>query len=92
MAGQRSVRILSAIAASCALIAMTACVGYESSESSSSGSQEEAWYEGAGFFYLDKLMFDKEGQDSVFSTKRKNNQKSEVNIFRQTKNKSNFVR
>lgn len=92
MARQKLVRILSGFVAYCTILALSACVGYESSESSLSDSQEEAWYEGAGFFYLDKLMFDKDGQDSVFSTKRKNNQKNEINIFRQTENKSNFVR
>lgn len=54
--------------------AMCACASYEDSDILENSGNEEAWYDGAGFFYLDKLMFDKEGEESAFSTKKRKSQ------------------
>ena len=77
-----------AVLAIAAAFGLCSCVGYESSESSPNGYREETWYKGAGFFYLDRIMFDKEGEESAFSTKKKNNTSSNggARIFRETKN------
>lgn len=68
-----------------AAFGLSACVGCESSESSPSGRKEEAWYEGAGFFYLDKILF-KEDENESPSFSRGGNSGGSVHIFRQQKN------
>ena len=74
-----------AVLAIAAAFALCSCVGYESSESSSAGQKQEAWYEGAGFFYLDKILF-KDDEDMLSTSQKRQNSEGGVRIFRETKN------